>query len=133
MSQTSKNLSAKVKKELASTFDLFDNVSKTLEQLDQLMESFRALKECVQEHDVMADYKDLDYLAKLEFLEENDEKLASLRKIIEDARELVKGLNERFSAIISDQSQSLSEEERNQIGEISEKLNSDENIQIITQ
>ena len=63
-------------------FALFDSVTKMLDQLDAMMDSFRALDTTVQQPSVFADYKDLDYVNKLSFLAENESALASLREMI---------------------------------------------------
>ena len=77
--QSAQNLTDGTREQLQNALSLFEELTKMLDQLDTYLSNFRVLGQITSKEDVIADYRDLEYDNKLEFLEEDEQALKDVR------------------------------------------------------
>jgi len=95
---------------------------KLLADISDHVVNFRALRDVVQKEEVAVDYRDLEYLEKLEFVDGVEPPLEFVTQMVQRAKDFLFALEEEYAAIKNKENAGA------EIGDINRRLRESEDL-----
>ena len=114
-----------IKKQIDKSKTINGRLLKLLGEISTNVVNFRSLREVVQKPEVAVDYRDLDYLEKLEFVDGVEPPLEYVTEMVNRAKQMLEDLEKEYDSFKDN------EEAGKEITEIQRKLRDNQDLQTI--